>query len=42
VADQVVSHVAQVVGGDDRPGELPEYIGADLMDGVDRICMGAE
>jgi len=35
--DQMVRDVAQVVGGDDRAGELFQRVGVDLLDGFDQV-----
>jgi hypothetical protein len=33
----VVSHVAEMVGSDDRVGELFEGVGVNLLDGLDQV-----
>src|SRR5690606_16153727 len=37
VPDEVVGELAEVIGGDDRAGELLEDVGMDRADGVDEI-----
>lgn len=37
VADQVVSHVAEVIRGDDRVGKLLERVGVHLLDALDQV-----
>ena len=37
MADQVVGHLAEVVGGEDGVAELVEGVGVDLLDGRDQV-----
>jgi hypothetical protein len=37
MADQMVSHVAEVIGGDDRVGKRLESIGVHLLDSLDKV-----
>jgi len=36
VADEVVGHIAEVIGGDHRTGELLQCVGVGLLDGLDQ------
>ena len=37
VADQMVSHIAEMIRGDDRIGKLVESLGVHLLDGLDQV-----